>query len=147
MNGIQLKLARELLGLSQVEAAEHIGKVNQRAWAYWEAGRSPVKPDVAQLLNQLLSRRRQILKQFITSQENEPAHKVVVVYYNTPEYCQSYLDWKFSQSLARTLAFDFGAVLVDFDKASFDEFCRGFGLEDTPASRSEWAVWQNSKGI
>lgn len=144
MTGLELKLARELLGLSQYEAAEHIGKVHQRTWAFWETGRSAVKSDVATTIEMLLERRKQIIREFYNHQEEQPANKIVLVYYNSPEYCQSYLDWKFSQSLARTLAIDFGVELVEFDKDSFDEFCTGFKLEDTPATRSEWAVYQNS---
>ncbi|QNS14582.1 DUF1870 family protein [Mannheimia bovis] len=144
MTGLELKLARELLGLSQYEAAEHIGKVHQRSWAFWEAGRTPVKADVAEFMRKLIHHRHEVIKQFSNSKAAGDSQKVVIVYYNTPEHCQSFLDWKFSQSLARTLAIDFGAVLVDFDKKSFDEFCKGFNLKDTPATRSEWAVYQNS---
>lgn len=144
MTGLELKLAREILGLSQYEAAEHIGKVHQRSWAYWESGRSPVKDDVSQFVRMLLERRKQIISEFYNHQQAQPAQKVVVVYYDSPEHCDSFLDWKFRQSLARTLSIDFDAVLVDFDKTSFAEYCKGFGLDDTPAARSEWAVYQNS---
>lgn len=142
MNGLQLKLSREILGLSQQEAAEHIGKVSQRSWAYWESGRSQIKEDVAQLVRTLLERRKQVISEFYNHQQEQPAQKVVVVYYDSPEHCDSFLDWKFSQSLARTLHLDFGAKLVEFDKRSFDEYCQGFNLQDTPATRSEWAVYQ-----
>lgn len=139
MTGLELKLARETLGLSQYEAAEHIGKVHQRSWAFWESGRNAIKNDVVATVEGLLERRRLIIREFYNQQEIQP-----IIYYNSPEYCQSYLDWKFSQSLARTLAIDFNAELVEFDKRSFDEFCAGFKMEDTPATRSEWAVYQNS---
>lgn len=144
MNGLQLKLSRELLGLSQQEAAEHIGKVSQRSWAFWESGRTPVKEDVVKFVKMLLSRRNQVIQEFKNLQKDDPAQKVVIVYYDTPEYCQSYLEWRFSQSLARTLAVDFNVALVKFDKHSFDEYCKGFNLTDTPAARSEWAVFQHS---
>lgn len=144
MTGLQLKLARELLGLSQYEAAEHIGKVHQRSWAFWESGRSAVKPDVAQFVKALLNRRKEIIREFVQGEMAKNADQVVVVYYSTPEHCQSFLDWKFSQSLARTLHLDFGAKLVEFDKRSFDEYCQGFNLQDTPSVRSEWAIFQSS---
>lgn len=144
MNGLELKLARETLGLSQYEAAEHIGKVNQRSWAYWESGRTPVKEDVAQLINRLIEQRKRIVQEYCNHQQAQPASKVVIVYYDSPKYCASFLDWKFRQSLARTLAIDFGAVLVDFDKNSFDAFCQKHNLQDTPATRSEWAICQSS---
>lgn len=144
MNGLELRLARETLGLSQYEAAEHIGKVNQRTWAYWESGRSPVKDDVAKFMQNLLERRITIIREFAASEMAENAKKIVVIYYNTPEHCSSFLDWKFSQSLARTLSMDFGATLIEFDKVSFDEYCQGLNLEDTPATRSEWAIYQSS---
>ncbi|HGO5855305.1 TPA: helix-turn-helix domain-containing protein [Mannheimia haemolytica] len=144
MKGLELRLARETLGLSQYEAAEHIGRVHQRSWSFWETGRAQVKPDVAEFMRKLINRRHEVIRQFANSQTAGDAKKVVIVYYNSPEHCQSFIDWKFSQSLARTLAIDFGATLVEFDKQSFDEFCQGFGLPDTPATRSEWAVYQHS---
>lgn len=145
MTGLELKLSRELLGLSQYEAAEHIGKVHQRTWAFWETGRTPVKADVAEFMQNLLNRRHEIIKQFSNSQAVEDAHKVVVVYYDTPEFCASYLDWRFSQSIARTLALDFGVSLVVFNNNSFLDFCKKENLKDTTENRSLWAVLEHSK--
>lgn len=144
MTGLELKIAREILGLSQEEAAEHIGKVSRRSWSYWEVGRSAIKPDVAEFLQKLMKRRQDIIKQFTESKAAANAQDVVVIYYREVEDCPSFLDWKFSQSLARTLSIDFGVSLVDFDRSSFEQFRQGFGLEDTPAARSEWAVYQHS---
>lgn len=140
MKGFELKIARELLGLSTTEAAEHIGKVNRRAWLYWESSERNVPADVASIMQRLVSRHREIM-QIALSQEIE---KMNVIYYGTPEFCENVLDWRFSQSLARTLALDFGANLVLFDKAQFDKFCKDNNLTDSKATRSYWATTQKS---
>ena len=54
MTPLELKVARKLLGLSTVEAAEHIGKVSKRSWEYWENGQRTIKPDVEELINSCL---------------------------------------------------------------------------------------------
>lgn len=48
MNCYELQALRKLLMLDVSEAAEHIGKVSNRTWQYWESGRSPVPDDVAE---------------------------------------------------------------------------------------------------
>lgn len=47
MNNLELQAARKLLMMDVSEAAAEIGKVSNRTWQYWEAGRSPVPTDVA----------------------------------------------------------------------------------------------------
>lgn len=146
MTGFELRVARELLGLTQQEAAEHIGNVSQRSWAHWESGGEEVKEDVAKTINFLLERRREIIRQFVNGQhEIGEAKKIAIVYYPTPDYCNGILEWRFSQSLARTLALDFGATLVEFDYDEYTEFLLGFNLEDTQAHRSEWAAYKITK--
>lgn len=142
MNGLELKLARQLIGLSVAECAEHIGKVTKRSWEYWESERNPIKEDVANYMTMLLERRREIIRQVANMGEN--ARKMAVVFYKTPEHCGDVLNWRFSQSLARTLALDFGARLVEFDYQDYKIFLDGFGLEDTQAHRSEWAAYKAS---
>lgn len=140
MTGLELKVARELLGMSQYEAAEHIGNVHQRSWAFWETGERSIKEDVEKTINFLLERRREIIRQFVNSQDRNKAQKVAVVYYPTPDFCSSYLEWKFSQSLARTLSLDFGATIVEFSHEDFKEFIVQNKLLDTPATRAQWAA-------
>lgn len=143
MKAFELKIARKLLGLSIAEAAEEIGKVSKRSWEYWEREERPIKPDVEEQVKALLERRKKVLKMVIEQGEN--AHKIAVIYYNTPEYCASVLEWKFTQSLASTIALDFGASLVEFDAKDYAAFCKERKLEDNQQSRSIWAAWKSEK--
>lgn len=138
MTPLELKVARKLLGLSTVEAAEHIGKVSKRSWEYWENGQRTIKPDVEELINSLLARRREIISEVYNMGEN--AKGISVIYYKTPEYCESVLEWRFSQSLASTLSLDFGAKLIEFDKQDFDKFISENNLIDNKQSRAAWAA-------
>lgn len=138
MTPLELKVARKLLGLSTVEAAEHIGKVSKRSWEYWENEQRTIKPDVEELINSLLSRRREIISEVYNMGEN--AKGISVIYYKTPEYCESVLEWRFSQSLASTLSLDFGAKLIEFDKQDFDKFISENNLIDNKQSRAAWAA-------
>ena len=138
MTPLELKVARKLLGLSTVEAAEHIGKVSKRSWEYWENGQRTIKPDVEELINSLLARRREIIVEVYNM--GEKAKGISVIYYNTPEHCESVLEWRFSQSLASTLSLDFGARLVEFDKKDFEIFINENMLLDSKPSRAMWAA-------
>ena len=138
MTPLELKVARKLLGLSTVEAAEHIGKVSKRSWEYWENGQRTIKPDVEELINSLLARRREIIAEVYNIGEN--AKGISVIYYKTPEYCESVLEWRFSQSLASTLSLDFGAKLIEFNKQDFDVFISKNNLVDNKQSRAVWAA-------
>lgn len=138
MTPLELKVARKLLGLSTVEAAEHIGKVSKRSWEYWENGQRTIKPDVEELINSLLSRRREIIAELYNMEGN--AKGISVIYYKTPEYCESILEWRFSQSLASTLSLDFGARLIEFNKQDFDVFISENNLVDNKQSRAAWAA-------
>ena len=138
MTPLELKVARKLLGLSTVEAAEHIGKVSKRSWEYWENGQRTIKPDVEELINSLLARRREIIAEVYSMGEN--AKGISVIYYKTPEYCESILEWRFSQSLASTLSLDFGARLIEFDEQEFDKFISENNLIDNKQSRAAWAA-------
>lgn len=126
--------------MSHYEAAEHIGHVHQLSWAFWETGERSIKEDVEKTINFLLERRREIILQFVNGQDRNKAKKVAVIYYPTPDFCSSYLEWKFSQNLARTLTLDFGAVLIEFNYEDFKEFIVKNGLTDTPATREQWTT-------
>ncbi|ULJ64612.1 YdiL family protein [Wielerella bovis] len=146
MNHIELKTARQLLCLSVQDAAEHIGGVKQRSWEYWEQGKKPVPDDVAERINHLLNRRHDILAtvQQKMLRDDADLKGVAVVYYTTPEDCESVLDWRFSQSLAQTLAHDYGAKLVLFDSKKYIAWLLENGMQDTSEKRSEWAAWSAS---
>ena len=138
MTPLELKVARKLLGLSTVEAAEHIGKVSKRSWEYWENGQRTIKPDVEELINSLLARRKKFIAEVYNMGENTKS--ISVIYYKTPEHCESVLEWRFSQSLASTLSLDFGARLVEFDEKDFEKFVNENMLLDSKQSRAMWAA-------
>lgn len=140
MKNFELKIAREILGLTQAEAAKEIGNVSVRSWNYWESNDRAIPTDVQARVNHLLARRKEIISLFLEKQDI--AKQTVVIYYNTPDYCNGILDWRFSQSLARTLSIDFGASLVEFDPVSYFEWLDGKKIPDSQTARSEWAVHQ-----
>lgn len=141
MKNFELRIARELLGLSQSEAAKEIGNVSVRSWNYWESGENNIPKDVQNTILRLLEKRRKVIR-FVLQQGKE-AKKIAVIYYNTPDYCNSILEWRFSQSLARTLALDLGATLVEFEPLSYFDWLDGNKMQDNQQSRSEWAAYQS----
>lgn len=140
MKGIELQIARKLLGLSVLEAADHIGKVSKRSWEYWENEERIIKPDVAVFMQSLIKKRQEILK--FATEKSEDIKKTAVIYYRTPEYCQGIVDWRFSQSLATTLAVDYGVKLVEFDFEDYENYRQKEGLEDNQQTRSMWAAFK-----
>lgn len=140
MKGSELRRAREFLGLSIAEAAEYLGQVSKRSWQYWESGDRAVKPDVIEKIEFLLERAREVIQN--VKDKGKDAHEIVVIYYNTPEYSTSVLDWRLSQSLGRLLSIGFGTSLVEFDYDSFIAFCQEKGLQDRPQIRRMWADFQ-----
>lgn len=143
MKGFELQIARKLLGLTIAEAAEHIGGVSKRSWEYWERDERPIKEDVEKKVKALIERRKEILR--MIADKGEEVQQIAVIYYNTPEYCTSVLEWRFSQSLASTIALDFGAKLVQFDFKSYQKFCRENNLQDSQQTRSIWAAQQTNR--
>jgi len=61
LNNFELQAARKLLCLEVSEAAEYIGKVSNRTWQYWEAGRSKVPADVDSELYALIQFRNDLI--------------------------------------------------------------------------------------
>lgn len=148
MNHIELKTARVLLGLTTQDAAEHIGKMKQRSWEFLEQGRRPIPNDVVQMVRSLINRRREILAtiQEKMLRENGNLKNIAVIYYPNPNYCESVLDWRFSQSLAMTLTHDYGANLIEFNEEKYCSWLANNGIVDTQEKRSEWAAFQIKLG-
>lgn len=141
MNHIELKTARKLLNLSIEDAAENIGGVSQRSWKYWENGERPIPQDVERNINFLLDRRKEVIKTVQQKMLNDKADlkHIAVIYYPTPDHCESVLDWRFSQSIATTLAHDYGARMVIFNETEYTLWLINNGMTDTPDKRSQWA--------
>lgn len=139
MNGLELNVARKMLGISVNEAALHIGNIKPRAWSYLEdenSDHAEVYPDVAQKITQLIERRRAIIK---SVQEHNP-NKVALVYYTDENDCADIIEYRFSQSLAQTLAVDYGVTLIRFNREKYASFLHQHNLQDNQSSRSYWAI-------
>lgn len=144
MTPTELRAARETLGLTVGEAAQHIGGVTHRSWVYFESGDRTIKADIADKMTALLARRREILQDVQEKILHEQAEMagMAVIYYPSPEYCQSVLDWRFSQSLARELAASYGAKLVRFNPTAYAEWLALGNNADTEQHRAMWAAQQ-----
>ncbi|MFC1141823.1 DUF1870 family protein [Pasteurella multocida] len=139
MKGLELKCARLLLGLSQEEAAKQIGNVSQRSWAYWESGERTIPQDVAEQMRELMSRRKAIIQQFKELSENKT--QIVVIFYESPQDAgQTLLEMRFNNSLAATLAIDYGVNVVRYNPVDYINWLTENGLVDSPSKRSEWSV-------
>ncbi len=138
MDGLELKCARLLLGLSQEEAAKQIGLVTQRSWAYWESGERTIPQDVAEEVQELIERRKTILEQVASFGENK---KEVVIFYESPQDAgMSLLEVRFNNILAATLAMDYGVNVVRYNPVDYINWLTENGLVDSPSKRSEWSV-------
>lgn len=139
MEGLELKCARLLIGLSQDEAAKQIGEVSQRSWAYWESGERTIPQDVAEQMRELINRRKAIIQQF--KELSEDKAQIVVIFYESPQDAgQTLLEMRFNNSLAAMLAIDYGVNVVRFDPEDYVNWLTENGLVDSPAKRSQWAV-------
>ena len=137
MTPLELKNARILLGLKTNEAAVHLGKMSLRGWQYLEKGERTINPDIIDNINALLNRRQEMIRDLIDTQGMNLNH-VSVIYYSAPEYCENILEWRFTQSLARTLHFDFGAKLIVFNPEEYFKWL--VGREDNQKNRALWAA-------
>ncbi|MDK4544556.1 DUF1870 family protein [Kingella kingae] len=137
MTPIELKNARILLGLTTDEAAVHLGKMSLRSWQYLEKGERTISHNVMDNITALLTRRQEMIRDLIDTQGINLNH-VAVIYHEAPEYCESILEWRFTQSLARTLHFDFGAKLIVFNPEEYFKWL--VGREDNKKNRALWAA-------
>lgn len=149
MKPIELRAARETIGLTLAEAAEYIGDVTKRSWQYFESGGRSVPTDIAYKMHSLLNRRREVLKTVQEKMLHEQADlkQIAVIYYEDASDCASVVEWRFSQSLAKTLALDYGAKLVKFDQKAYTAWLaansvNGVPMEDTPENRDTWGRLQ-----
>ncbi|WP_439327892.1 Aca2/YdiL-like domain-containing protein [Lonepinella sp. BR2357] len=108
MNGLKLKMIRELLGLSIAEAAEYIGGVSKRSWEYWEKDDRTLKPDVIEKMNSLLQQYND--KLFTAIEEIKKGKPLTLHYPTTPN--TNIIEWRLTQSLVRVLVCCYGAELA-----------------------------------
>ncbi len=88
------------------EAAEHVGGVRARTWYYWEEGRNPIPPEVADRMNELVEARGLLIEKvkrdaqggcltlhYCATFEDFKAHPKT-------EEGRDIVDWRISQSVA-----------------------------------------------
>lgn len=63
LNNHELQAMRKLLMLDVSEAAQWIGKVSNRTWQYWEAGRNKVPDDVDMEMYALIQQRNELIEE------------------------------------------------------------------------------------
>lgn len=148
MNHTELKTARKLLCLTAQEAAEFVGGMKTRSWEYLEQGAKKIPDDIVEKMQVLLQRRRDALAdaQEKMLREEGDLNAISVIFYENPEHCASILEWRFSQSLAITLAHDYHARLVKFCPKSYTAWLMANGIQaDTQDRRAQWAAGAKSK--
>ncbi|EGP02930.1 hypothetical protein AAUPMG_12141 [Pasteurella multocida subsp. multocida str. Anand1_goat] len=88
---------------------------------------------------ELINRRKAIIQQFKELSENKA--KIVVIFYESPQDAgQTLLEMRFNNSLAATLAIDYGVNVVRYNPVDYINWLTENGLVDSPAKRSEWSV-------
>ncbi len=103
MTNLELKQLRQLLFLSQSEAAEHIAQVETRTWQRWEKGDRAIPLGVAQQMQMLALTRQNLL-----SVSPDFSHYNYQYFDSIDEYAQesgvhSVIKWRLSQSVAAQL--------------------------------------------
>lgn len=106
LNNHELQAMRKLLMLDVSEAAELIGKVSNRTWQYWEAGRNKVPADVDMEMYALVSQMQECINGAF-EEDND-----VIKWYHTFEDFQkdyekgNHVWWKVHQAVCGQLFAD-----------------------------------------
>ena len=111
------------------EAAEHIGKVSNRTWQYWESGRSPVPNDVAEELFFWNSWRDDLLEIRIEQCKKDSGNEQLINlnYYKTLDDFEvrtgkrNVITWRITQSIAAQLYSEGLCNLVELGGLAIDE--------------------------
>ncbi|WP_369427036.1 DUF1870 family protein [Providencia sp. PROV236] len=103
MTNLELKQLRQLLFLSQSEAAEHIAKAETRTWQRWEKGDRSIPSDIVEQMQMLALTRTELL-----SVEPDLSHYNYQYFDSLDEYgkasgVRSVIKWRLSQSIAASL--------------------------------------------
>lgn len=103
MTNLELKQLRQLLFLSQPEAAEHIAKAETRTWQRWEKGDRSIPSDIVEQMQMLALTRTELL-----SVEPDLSHYNYQYFDSLDEYekvsgVRSIIKWRLSQSIAASL--------------------------------------------
>ncbi len=103
MTNLELKQLRQLLFLSQAEAAKEIGQVEPRAWQRWEKGDRSIPSDVVDQIQMLSLTRCELL-----SIEPDLTHYNYQYFDTIEEYFEvsgskSIIKWRLAQSVSAAL--------------------------------------------
>lgn len=105
LNGFELQAVRKALNLDVSEAAEGIGKVSNRTWQYWEAGRSNVPDDIDMEMYGLIEQRTELIDALMMELEPALDNGAKVKWYHTfPDFIADYpscnkVMWRLHQSV------------------------------------------------
>lgn len=103
MNNFELKQLRQLLFLSQAEAAKYIGDVEPRSWQRWEKGTSPIPTDVISQMQMLSLTRQDLLDSLPDFDHYNYKYFDTLEEYATESGINSIVKWRLSQSVAAQL--------------------------------------------
>lgn len=103
MTNFELKQLRQLFFLTQPEAAEHIGRVEVRAWQRWEKGDRDVPLDVAEQMQMLSLTRQELLDSLPDFEHYNYKYFDTIDGYAAESGVRSVIKWRLSQSVAAQL--------------------------------------------
>lgn len=152
MSASECQALRQLLLLTQHEAATWIGNVSERSWQYWESGKRPVPEDVSKLLRSIVAVRGESVDAAIS--QIEAGSRPVAVWYQTADdwkWTSTPSDkawaWKLHNSVLAELAGRGRIALIGFDEAAFMEWCKNNGRKPVrvDAEAAEHLAWAAEK--
>lgn len=103
MTHSELKQLRQLLFLSQAEAAEHVGKVEPRSWQRWEKGTSPIPTDVISQMQMLSLTRQELIESLPDFEHYNYKYFETIEDYAAESGVRSIVRWRLSQSVSAQL--------------------------------------------
>ncbi|MBG5926127.1 DUF1870 family protein [Providencia rettgeri] len=103
MNNFELKQLRQLLFLSQTEAAKYIGDVEPRSWQRWEKGTSPIPTDVISQVQMLSLTRQDLLDSLPDFDHYNYKYFDTIEEYAAESGVKNVVRWRISQSVAAQL--------------------------------------------
>lgn len=127
LNSFELQAVRKLLMLDVSEAAECIGKVSNRTWQYWEAGKYNIPTDVDMEMYGLCQMRNDVLDKTLESQFDNEALKFdeppeIKWYHDFEAFLIDYpssnkVAWRMHQSVCAALFIESNESVLSADAA------------------------------
>lgn len=139
MNNHELRMYRNVFGLSEAEAATCLGEgMGKKTWGFYERHHITnygVKPYIARNMKNWLAWR----KNFILEVLKHKTTSTPIVHYSDQNDFSDILHFKAHYSATTTLNIDYGYNLIVFDKAEYAQFIEELKLEDNEESKQRWA--------